>query len=130
MALAARLADDEVRLVDGVSLDSPKTATMARLMKALGLTEQTVLFSPEKHDGNLWKSARNISGMSVAPVGELNAWSILRPRAIVMTKAAIDAFRATAVAAKPAKSSRSKASVGKASAKKAAPKRTRAAKEK
>jgi hypothetical protein len=31
----------------------------------------------------------------VAPVADLNAWSILRPRAIVMTTAAIDAFRAT-----------------------------------
>jgi large subunit ribosomal protein L4 len=93
-----------VKLVDGVALTAPKTAAMAKLMKALGLSEQTVLFSPEKHDGNVWKSARNIAGMSVAPVAELNAWSILRPRAIVMTKAAIDAFRASAASvAKPAK---------------------------
>ena len=98
MALAARLADDEVKLVDGVSLESPKTASVAKLMKALGLGESTVLFSAEKHDGVLWKSARNIEGMSVAPVAELNAWTILQPRAIVMTKAAIDAFRATVTA--------------------------------
>jgi large subunit ribosomal protein L4 len=95
MALAARLADDEVKLVDDVSLESPKTASVAKLMKALGLGESTVLFSAEKHDGVLWKSARNIEGMSVSPVAELNAWTILQPRAIVMTKAAIDAFRAT-----------------------------------
>lgn len=126
MALASRLADDEVKLVDGVSLAAPKTAAMAKLMKALGLTDQTVLFAPEKHDGNVWKSARNIEGMSVAPVGELNAWSILRPRAIVMTKAAIESFRAAATAAaKPAASSR-----GKAAKPKAAAKRTRVAKEK
>jgi large subunit ribosomal protein L4 len=117
MALAARLADDEVKLVDGVSLEAPKTAAMAKLMKALGLAESTVLFSPEKHDGMLWKSARNIEGMSVAPVAELNAWSILRPRAIVMTKAALEAMKAAATA-------RPKA------AKAAKPKRTRAAKEK
>ena len=106
MALAARLADDEVKLVDGVSLDAPKTASVAKLMKALGLGEQTVLLSAEGHDSVLWKSARNIAGMTVAPVAELNAWSILRPRAIVMTKAAIEAFRASATArpkaAKPA----------------------------
>jgi large subunit ribosomal protein L4 len=126
MALAARLADDEVKLVDGVALAAPKTAQIAKLMKALGLTDKTVLFAPEKHDGNVWKSARNIEGMSVAPVAELNAWSILRPRAIVMTKAAIDAFRATAVAAgKPATAGRAK--VGKP---KSAAKRTRVAKEK
>lgn len=116
MALAARLADDEVKLVDGVSLESPKTASVAKLMKALGLGESTVLFSAEKHDGVLWKSARNIEGMSVAPVAELNAWTILQPRAIVMTKAAIDAFRAT-VTAKTVKTA-------------AKTKRTRAVKEK
>ena len=32
------------------------------------------------------------------PVGDLNAWSILHPRKILMTTAAIDAFRATAAA--------------------------------
>ena len=117
MALAARLADDEVKLVDGVSLEAPKTASVAKLMKALGLAESTVLFSAEKHDGMLWKSARNIAGMSVSPVAELNAWSILRPRAIVMTKAALESMKAS-VAAKPK------------SAKAAQPKRVRAVKEK
>ncbi|NDC52767.1 MAG: 50S ribosomal protein L4 [Planctomycetia bacterium] len=96
MALASRIADDEVKLVDGLPLEAPKTAAAARLLGALGLGERTVLVSPEKHDDNLWKSFRNIEGVSVAPVGDLNAWSILRPRAIVMTTAAIDAFRATA----------------------------------
>jgi large subunit ribosomal protein L4 len=111
MALASRLADDEVRLVESVSLEAPKTAAVAGMIKALGLGDRTVLFSSEKHDPTLWKSARNISGVSVAPVADLNAWSILQPRAVVMTRGALDAFRA---AAKPraektvAKRSRSK----------------------
>jgi len=103
MALAARIADDEVKLVDKLPLAAPKTAAAAKFLGAIGLGEHTVLVSPEKHDDNLWKSFRNIDGVSVAPVGDLNAWSILRPRAIVMTTAAIDAFRATAKSrAKPA----------------------------
>ncbi|MFM8435660.1 MAG: 50S ribosomal protein L4 [Planctomycetia bacterium] len=103
MALAARIADDEVKLVDKLPLTAPKTATAAKFLGAIGLGEHTVLVTPEKHDDALWKSFRNIDGVSVAPVGDLNAWSILRPRAIVMTTAAIDAFRATAKArVKPA----------------------------
>ncbi|MFM8291412.1 MAG: 50S ribosomal protein L4 [Planctomycetia bacterium] len=103
MALAARLADDEVRLVDSLAIAAPKTAAVARMLAGMGLGEGTVLLAPEKHDANVWKSARNIAGLSVAPVAELNAWSILRPRSIVMTKAAIDAFRAAAkTKAKPA----------------------------
>ncbi|MEI6239751.1 MAG: 50S ribosomal protein L4 [Planctomycetia bacterium] len=103
MALAARLADDEVKLVDKLPLAAPKTAAAAKFLGALGLGERTVLLAAEKHDDNLWKSFRNIDGVSVAPVGDLNAWSILRPRAIVMTTAAIDAFRASVKArVKPA----------------------------
>jgi large subunit ribosomal protein L4 len=95
MALAARLADDEVKLVSGLELGAPKTAVVAKLLKTLGISEKTVLVAPAKHDDMLWKSARNIDGVSVAPVSDLNAWSLLQPRAVLMTTAAIDAFRAS-----------------------------------
>jgi large subunit ribosomal protein L4 len=100
MALAARLADDEVKLVNGLDLAAPKTAAVAKLLAALGVAERTVLVAPEKHSATLWKSARNIAGVSVSPVGDLNAWSLLKPRAVVMTTAAIDAIRASAAEAK------------------------------
>ncbi len=98
MALASRLADDEVKLIESISVEVPKTAVVARMLKALGVGENTVLVTPEKHCPNVWKSARNIEGVSVSPVAELNAWSILRPRSIVMTRAALDAFRESAKA--------------------------------
>jgi ribosomal protein L4 len=109
MALASRLADDEVKLVNGLELGAPKTAVVAKLLKSLGIAERTVLVAPAKHDDMLWKSARNIDGVSVSPVGDLNAWSLLQPRAVLMTTAAIDAFRASVAKvadAKPAGASK------------------------
>jgi len=99
MALAARLADDEVKLLDSLAVAGPRTKAVAGMLAALGLGEKTVLVAPEKHDANVWKSARNIAGVSVAPVADLNAWVILRPRSIVMTKAALESFRAAAKSA-------------------------------
>ena len=100
MALASRLADDEVKLVAALPIDAsaagPKTAAVAGMLAALGLGESTVLVAPEQHDAVFWKSARNIAGVSVTPVAALNAWALLSPRAVVMTTAAIDAFRAAA----------------------------------
>ncbi len=121
MALASRLADDEVKLVNGLELGSPKTAVVAKLLKSLGIAERTVLVAPAKHDDMLWKSARNIDGVSVSPVGDLNAWSLLQPRAVLMTTAAIDAFRASVAKvadAKPAGASK-KPAARRAAAKKA-----------
>ena len=99
MALASRIADDEVKLIDTLAIAGPKTSVVAGMLAKIGVGDGTVLLAPEKHDAAVWKSARNIEGVSVAPVSELNAWAILRPRSIVMTKAAIDAFRASASAA-------------------------------
>ena len=100
MALASRLADDEVKLVAALPIDAsaagPKTAAVAGMLAALGLGESTVLVAPVQHDAVFWKSARNIAGVSVTPVADLNAWALLSPRAVVMTTAAIDAFRAAA----------------------------------
>ena len=117
MALASRIADDEVKLIDTLAIAAPKTAAVAKMLAGMGLGDSTVLLAPEKHDANVWKSARNIAGLSVAPVAELNAWSILRPRSIVMTTAAIDAFRAAA------KEKSKPAAAGKATAKRPAAKR-------
>ena len=117
MALASRIADDEVKLIDTLAISAPKTAAVAKMLAGMGLGDSTVLLAPEKHDDNVWKSARNIAGLSVAPVAELNAWSILRPRSIVMTTAAIDAFRAAA------KEKSKPAAAGKATAKRPAAKR-------
>ena len=103
MALASRLADEEVLLVDSLAVAAPKTSVVAGLLGKLGVADGTVLVSPEKLDGNLWKSARNIAGVSVAPVSDLNALAILQPRRIVMSKAALDTFRTGAVAARKAK---------------------------
>jgi large subunit ribosomal protein L4 len=129
MALAAKLADEQVKLVDALPVGAveaaPKTAVVAKMLAALGVGDSTVLVAPEKHDVNFWKSARNIDGVAVAPVGELNAWSILRPRSVLMTTAALDAFRAAAKAA-AAPSKPGKAAAKAPAKKRAAAKRTTA----
>ncbi len=120
MALASRIADDEVKLVDALAIAAPKTAAVAQMLRGMGLPDTTVLLAPEKHDAAVWKSARNIAGLSVAPVAELNAWAILKSRSIVMTTAAIDAFRA---AAREKATPAAKAPVTRAAAKKRAAKK-------
>jgi large subunit ribosomal protein L4 len=130
MALASRIADDEVKLIDSLALAAPKTSVVAGMLKKLGLGEQTVLVAPEKHDPSFWKSARNIDGVSVSPVAELNAWEILRSRSVLMTTAAIDAFRAAAAEAnKPAVGGK-KVATKKSSARAAAKPAARSAKKK
>ena len=40
----------------------------------------------------MYRSARNIAGVSVSPASELNALSVLSSRRLLVTKAALDAL--------------------------------------
>lgn len=93
MAFASKLRDDQVVVIDELSFGQPRTKEMAGVLQALGLTGVSALVATETLDINVYKSARNIERVSVAPVSELNAYSILAPRKLLVTKAALDAIR-------------------------------------
>ena len=93
MAIASKIRDDQVVLVDELAFDEPKTRDMAAILKALACDGTTVLVTTDAHDTNVYKSARNILGVNVSPVSDLNALSVLQPRKLLMTKAAIDAVK-------------------------------------
>ena len=92
MAMASRITDDEVTLIDDLSFAEPKTQQMASILKALGI-QGRLLVAVAGYDVNVYKSIRNLADVSVMPVAELNALEVLRPRRVLMTKAALDAFR-------------------------------------
>lgn len=115
MALLSKFLDNEVLVLDSLSLATPKTSQMHALLKTLGLVDRvrpveagaeatvkkankkladrTCLVAVEKHDPNVWKSARNIPGVSVSPAVELNAYKLLQRKCLVVTVAALDQLR-------------------------------------
>ncbi len=93
MALAAKLRDGEVVLIDDLSFEVPRTKEMAATLKALGLGDVSLLVATAEYDPAVYKSARNIAQVSVAPVRELNALCVLKPRRLLMTRAALDSVR-------------------------------------
>ena len=101
MALASRIADEEVTLIDELSFDAPRTKEMLEILKALDVGKIRLLVAVADYDVNVYKSIRNLAEVSVLPVKELNALEVLRPRRLLMTKAALDAFREKVAAEKP-----------------------------
>jgi len=102
MALAARIADAEVTLIDELQFDQPKTREMAGVLKALDIAGIRLLVAVAEYDVNVYKSIRNLADVSVLPVADLNALEVLRPRRLLMTRAALDAFREKAAAPRQA----------------------------
>lgn len=96
MALAAKVKDDAILLVDKLEFAEPKTRDMAAILKTLGCVGETVLVATSEYNQNIYKSIRNIAKVSVAPAGDLNALSVLSAKRLVMTTAAADALKARA----------------------------------
>jgi large subunit ribosomal protein L4 len=55
----------------------------------MGLEGKSALIATADHSDVVYKSARNVSGVQVLPVSDLNALAILKPHRVVFTKDAI-----------------------------------------
>ncbi len=93
MAIASKIADSEVLVIDAFGLDVPKTKQVAGLLKALMLDGSTTLIATAGLDQVVYMSARNIAGVSVSAVRDLNALSVLKPRRMLVTKEALDKIK-------------------------------------
>jgi len=90
MALAAKVRDEEIIVIDDLSFSEPKTKDMVSVLKHVGCDGGSLLVTTAAYDRNVYRSARNIEGVSVAPANELNALSVLSSQRMLVTKAALD----------------------------------------
>lgn len=94
MAIASKIESGAVFVIDELSMESPKTKVIVGALKGMGLAGQTVSLATEFADSNVYRSGRNIAGVHVSPVDELNALTVLRPKNLVLTKAALERLQA------------------------------------
>lgn len=93
MALASKLKSESVLVIDELSFTAPKTKEMAGILKALKLEGARLLVTTAGYDANVYKSARNIDRVAVAPAPELNAYQVLIAGRLLVTKAALDSIK-------------------------------------
>jgi len=95
MALLSKFNDDQVKIVDSLEINEPKTKQVSGLFNQLGLDAGKTLLTIESYDVNIWKSARNIAGLQVSPLANLNAYDLLHQRMLLITRGALDQLRNT-----------------------------------
>lgn len=96
MAIASKIRDNQVTVIDDLKFDAPKTKDMAALIKAVKCDGGSLLVGVATTDVNVYKSTRNIDKVEIAPVKDFNAYSVLLPKRLLLTKAALDALKASA----------------------------------
>lgn len=92
MAVLSRLQDSEAIIVDDFKLTEVKTKTMTGILKSIKV-DKSCLIGLGKSDidekKTVYLSARNIHGVEVLPAAQFNAYQVLRPKKLVLTKAAL-----------------------------------------
>lgn len=86
--LSAKVKDQELIVVEQLTLAEPKTKEMVRILAALGV-KSSALIATSEPAGNMVKSARNLPGIKTTPTSLLNVVDILSANMLLMTVAAV-----------------------------------------
>ena len=92
-ALSAKAAEGNLVVLDVASMDTPKTAALARQIKNLGW-KRALIIDCATLDENFAMAARNIEGLDVLPSMGANVYDILKRDTLVITSAGLEALEA------------------------------------
>ena len=87
-ALSAKYEAYEIFVIDEFKLDEIKTASIVKLLKGLEINAKALLVTAEC-DEKVYKSARNIKGVTPTYAGVLNTYEILKHDKLVIAKDAV-----------------------------------------
>jgi len=91
-ALAAKFADNEVMVIDSLALEQAKTKMLRSILDGVGLERNVLIVIPEKNE-TIELAARNLPGVHVARIHEINVYAILSHKKLLMSKDAVDKLK-------------------------------------
>src|SRR6476620_6885655 len=91
-ALAKKLKENQMNVVDAFTLDSHKTKPFSQALATLGF-DRKVLLVDHQENPKLWLAARNMSDVQLLPNLQVTPYHVLNARHVVFTKAAIEALQ-------------------------------------
>ncbi|MCH2142210.1 MAG: 50S ribosomal protein L4 [Phycisphaerales bacterium] len=94
-ALLAKLVDGEVKCIDSLAFDQPRTRDMKGVLDSIGI-DRTCLLALDMENRNAALSSRNLADVDVIRIDQLNAFELLNHRYLVVERASLEAWLAAA----------------------------------
>lgn len=88
-ALSSKVLDQEIIVVDSLTLAEPKTKEMVKVLKNLNSGKKALVVIPER-DENVVRASANIEGVKTAYVNTINVYDILNCDSFIITKDAVN----------------------------------------
>jgi large subunit ribosomal protein L4 len=82
-ALSSRARDEKVFVIDSLSMEEPKTKSIAALLKALSVADTRTLLVTDGDARNVFLSGRNVKNLNVKAVDDMNALDVLNNENII-----------------------------------------------
>jgi large subunit ribosomal protein L4 len=79
-----------ITVIENPVLETPKTKEYSALLKNLGLNDKKSLVVLADYDKNVYLSSRNLQGSKVVIASELNTYSIMNSKSVVLTEASVE----------------------------------------
>ncbi len=92
-ALSQRAQEGNVGVVDEFGLETPKTRTVAGLMKAAGFEGRKVCFITGANDPVFVRSCRNLAGVTVLQHSAMNVYDLVNAEILLLTPAAVEGIK-------------------------------------
>ncbi len=86
--LSAKVAENDMIVVDSLKLDEFSTKTVANMLAAVGADRKALIVIPENCQ-KIVRSARNIPGVKTALVNTINVYDILNANKLIVIKDAV-----------------------------------------
>ena len=87
-ALSSKVAENDMIVLDQLTLNEGKTKIVAKMLKDLGATRKALIVLPER-DENVVRAAANIPGVKTSYVNTLNVLDILNYDKFIVTQEAV-----------------------------------------
>ncbi|MBD5645346.1 50S ribosomal protein L4 [Clostridium botulinum] len=86
-ALTSKVNENLMVVVDEIKLETPKTKEVVKMLNAFN-AKKTLIITNNAEE-NVYKSARNIEGVQIIPVNNINVYDVLKYDKVVITKDAV-----------------------------------------
>ncbi len=94
-ALSLRAKNEQIIVLENIEFDTPKTKAFIELQNNLKISDKKSLFILPIENKVVYLSARNLQGTKVVTVSELNTYSIMNSKVVIVCEAAITAIEKT-----------------------------------
>ena len=86
-ALTSKVLENEMIVLESLEMDAPKTKAIVTMLKAFDVKKALIVTA--ESNANVYKSGRNVEGIQVIPVNNINVYDLLKYDNLIITKDAV-----------------------------------------